>query len=677
MLQTRRISAVVLFGMLAVWSAAAQDDAAKRYPVEDVKARLAATGAADQFNADAVIVFEHIDVTVRPNGIGETTTRRVTKVLREGAIRGQAVQRFDFDPTTNRLTIPVVRVHRADGRVDEVALDGAAEQAAPQWGIYWGSRQRLVGVPRLEVGDAVETVECKIGFNVAYLAREQSTGGSSGAAVAGDELQPPMPGHWYDEVAFWSATPIVEKRYTVRAPKDKPIQFAVYNGDVRSSLTFDGDHIAYSFEKRDIPAFQSEGGMVNAGDVSCKVVLATLGDWESKSRWFHKANENAFKVDDDIRAKVREITSGLASDEEKMTALNHWVAENIRYVGTSRGCCEGYTTHDAIETFRDRGGVCKDKAGLLVAMLREAGFESYIVMTMAGAEVFPIPADQFNHAVTSIRKKDGALQLLDPTWMPKSRDNWSTFESLQHVVYGTPEGVPLARSPYCPPETNFANWKIESDVRGDGTLAARIRIEAGGGPETNLRRALSGRLPPDRDRTLEDSLTRLGPAVRLVSWQATDPVDFRGPATVDAAVEAVGYVLGDRDRRLLQLPGLRTLCSDHFLGDVTGLGGPATRKFATKARTTRKATIAESIRIPRGWTVENVPEAVTIDNPIAALRFDVNKSVESIDYRCELTLKKHRVEASEYASVKQVLDAFDKLVNAWVTLRTEADRAQR
>jgi hypothetical protein len=673
MLQTRRISGVVLFGLLAAWSAAAQTDAAKRFPVEDVKTRLATTGGAEQFNADAVVVFEHIDVTVRPNGIGETTTRRVTKVLREGAIRGQSVQRFDFDPTTNRMTIPVVRVYRADGRVDEVALDGAAEQPAPQWGIYWGSRQRLVGVPRLEVGDAVETVEYKVGFNVAYLA----AGDGGGTADAGDDLQPPMPGHWYDEVAFWSYTPVVEKRYTVRSPKDKPIQFAVYNGDVRSSLTFDGDRIAYSFEKRDIPAFQSEGGMVNPGDVNCKVVLATLGDWESKSRWFHKANEKAFKADDEMRAKVREITSGLTSDEEKMTALNHWVAENIRYVGTSRGCCEGYTTHNAIETFRDRGGVCKDKAGLLVAMLREAGFESYIVMTMAGAEVFPVPADQFNHAVTSIRKKDGALQLLDPTWMPKSRDNWSTFESLQHVVYGTPEGVALARSPYCPPETNVANWKIESDVRADGVLASRIRIETGGGPETNLRRALSGRLPQDRDRVLEDSLARLGPAVKLVSWKATDPVDFRGPATVDATVEAAGYVLGDRERRLLQMPGLRTLCSDHFLGDVTGLGGPATRKFATKARTTRKATIAETIRVPRGWTIENVPEAVTIDNPIAALRFEVNKSVESIDYRCELTLKKHRIEPGEYANVKQVLDAYDKLVNAWVTLRTEAERAQR
>ena len=141
--------------------------------------------------------------------------------------------------------------------------------------------------------------------------------------------------------------------------------------------------------------------------------------------------------------------------------------------------------------------------------------------------------------------------------------------------------------------------------------------------------------------------------------------------------EAAGYVLGDRERRLLQLPGLRTLCADHFLNDVVGLRGPETRKFATKARTTRNATIVEKIRVPRGWTFEGVPEAVSIDNPIAALRFEVNKSVESLDYRCVLTLKKHRIEPEEFGQVRQVLDAYDRLVNAWVTLRSEGERAQR
>lgn len=662
--------------LLTSFAARAADS--KLFATEFVRARLADMGSAEKYDADAVVVFEHIQVNVRPNGIGETTTRRVTKILREGAIRENVVQRFDFDPSTNQLTIPAVRVYRTDGRVDEVPVEQAVEQPAPQWGIYWGSRQRLVEMPRLEIGDAVETVAIKVGFNVAYLAEGAPlVSGQATLNALGEELQPPMPGHWYDETTFASSIPVIEKRYTVRCPKDKPLQYAVYNGEVRSSVSFDEKDIVYSFEKRDIAPFRGEPSMVSAADVQCKLVLATLDDWKNKSRWFHQANEHAFEIDDEIRAMVRQLTDGLATTEERITALNHWVAENIRYVGTSRGSCEGYTTHRAIETFRDRGGVCKDKAGLLVAMLREAGFDSYIVMTMAGAEVVPVPADQFNHAVACIRERDEAFRLLDPTWMPKSRDNWSTFESLQHVVYGTPEGQELARSPYCPPEINSVTWKLASALSVEGSLYSEVQLHATGGPETNIRRSLAGRDPSERDRTIEEGLSRLGPATRLTNYSAVDPVDFSGPMIVQAQFQTAGFILGDRDRRMFQLPGLRGLLVDSCLGDVLGLRGPDARKFTAKARTTRKALIEERIELPAGWSVDALPEAVRIDHPAIALNFEVQKSADSINYRCELILKKHRVEPVDFPAVKQALDSFDKLANSWITLKTETVRAQR
>jgi hypothetical protein len=420
-------------------------------------AKIKAASGAEKYDAEAVVVLDETRVTVRPDGIGEAVYCRAVKVLRETGARREAVQRFTFDPTTNVFEARAVRVYRTDGRVEEVPLTGLVIQPETQWGIYWGSQQALISVPRLEVGDTVATEVVKTGFNVAYLRQDapaqaitSAAGRPDGAAdrtkpdPAADRvaprpsnstftarskvaksaaLEPPMPGHWFDEAAFYSSLPVIEQRYIVRMPRDKTLQFEIYNGELRVSKTIDGDHVVYTFEKRDIAPFPGEASMVARTDVGCKLVLATLEDWPSKSRWFHEKNEASFAVNDDIRAKVAEVTAGLSTDEEKITALNHWVAENIRYVGTSRGACEGYTTHHVQETFRDRGGVCKDKAGLLVAMLRVAGFDSYIVMTQAGSDVMPIPADQFNHAVTCIRYPDGGFRLLDPTWMPKSREN--------------------------------------------------------------------------------------------------------------------------------------------------------------------------------------------------------------------------------------------------------------
>src|SRR5438046_5145888 len=53
--------------------------------------------------------------------------------------------------------------------MEDVPLDAAAVQPAPQWGIYWGTEHMLVSLPRLEIADAIETKNVKTGFNVAYL----------------------------------------------------------------------------------------------------------------------------------------------------------------------------------------------------------------------------------------------------------------------------------------------------------------------------------------------------------------------------------------------------------------------------------------------------------------------------------------------------------------------------
>lgn len=639
---------------------------------DDARARLASVGDAGKYDADVVVVLDETQVVVQPNGIGEARQRTLTKVLRDAGARSQAVQRFNFDPTTNRFALNSVRVLRGDGRVDEVDVSAAAVQPEPQWGIFWANRRVALALPRLEVGDAVETVHTKTGYNVAYLGDGAARGGRTEGAA---ELEPPMPGHWYDEVSFWSGVPVIEKRYTVRLPRDKTLQYAVYNGELRSAVMAEGGALVYSFEKRDIPAFRGEANMPSPRDTECKLVLATLEDWPTKSRWFHAVNEPQFERDEAIRRTTREVIRDCGDDEAKITALNHWVAENIRYVGTSRGACEGYTTHRAAETLRDRGGVCKDKAGLLVAMLREAGFDAYIVMTQAGSEVTPIPADQFNHAVTCIRTPDGGFRLLDPTWMPKSRENWSSAEQLQHVVYGTPEGQPLSRSPYSGPENNWVRWVGESAIGSDGTLRGDFTLTAVGVPETNLRRHLNGRRPSDRVSAMGEWLSRLGCDARVTGFEAMDPVDFSGPYTVRCGYAAGGVVWGSAGRRYVPLPLMRRVAWEVVASDVPGEVSEG-RKYGVRMRSTRRLDVSETITLPAGWKVAHAPEAVNIEGAAAELRFELREGAGRIEYTCVADFKKHVVPAGECGELKRVIDALNELAGAYVVVEIETRSAE-
>ncbi len=624
---------------------------------DDIKAKIAAAGDAAKHNADAVIVLDETDVTVRPSGIGTARSHVVTKVLREAAIRSQSVQVFPFDPHTNRLDLVAVRVYRADGQVEKVPLETKIEQPQPASGIFWGTQQYLVTVPRLAVGDAVETISDMTGFNVAYLAEPEG----EELNAAGEVLQPPVPGNWHDEVHFWSSTPIIEKRYTVRLPKDKPLQSEVYNGELRTSVMLDGEHLVYTFEKKDITPVKNEPAMEPWPNVGTKLLLATLPTWEDKARWLNQVSEPQFEADDAMRAKVAEIIKTCKTDEEKYTALNHWVAENIRYAGTSRGMCEGYTIHACKETFHDRCGVCKDKAGMLAGLLRVAGFESYVVMTMARQRVDRIPADQFNHCVTCIRKPDGSLLLLDPTWMPKSRDNWSTLEPLQHVVYGLPEGKGLSQSPDFPPDDNLATWQGESVIDGADGLSGSLQFTACGAPETRLRRALAAMPPDDRANFFDATFQRLSPNARPRDLTCTEPADFSQPINLQSRFEADHYALGAGERRLLALPLLQSVLGDRTLSDLFGQTAAKERKYGLRLWATRKARFEETIKLPAEWEVTKLPEAVSIDGPSAGLQFKIESTPGQLHYTCELVVKRWVIPPSEYANYKEVLDKFEEL----------------
>ena len=298
----------------------------------------------------------------------------------------------------------------------------------------------MIEVGRLEPGDAVEVWLFRKGFTYALLEDEPGDD---------DKYIPPMKGQFYDIVPFYSDDPIVEKVYRVNMPADKVLQYRFYNGEVQSSAVRQGDMMVYTFSKKDIKPMKREPNMVDFSDVAPKLLLSTSPDWYAKSKWFYQVNEDfgSFEYTPEIKAKVDWILRNAKSEMDSVSLLTHWVADEVRYSGISMGCGEGYTLHKGSMTFTDRCGVCKDKAGMLVTMLRAAGFKSYAAMTMAGSRIDYIPADQFNHSVTVVKLKDGKYHLLDPTWVPFIRELWSSAEQQQNFLRGLPEGSDLDVTP--------------------------------------------------------------------------------------------------------------------------------------------------------------------------------------------------------------------------------------
>ncbi len=630
---------------------------------DDLVGRIARAGDAKDYpGADMVVVLDRSVVQIAADGLATTNRIRLLKILTDGGVREQSVQQFDFDPLTNRFQVKAIRIHRAEGGVDSVDLKYLQTAPSPAGTIFWGGMFQTVSLPRLEVNDCVELVTTKTGFNLAYLDKS-----APGPVVGAATLEPPMAGHWHDTVYFQESYPIIEKAYIVRAPREKPIQYEVCHGQIQASVQFKGQMTEYSFVAKDAGIVPGEPRALAFGDKACKLVLTTVEDWIAKSKWFHDANVGQFESTPEIKAKVDEIIAGIEDDTEKMRAINCWVADNIRYVGTTRGPCEGYTMHSGVETFRDRGGVCKDKAGMAVTMLRAAGFDSFPVMTQAGSEVEATPADQFNHAVTTVRNADGSLLLLDPTWAPKSRELWSSRECLQHVIFGIPEGHELARSPYFPPEHN----KIECESRGlidqEGRLEIHLNYELANYPDTNFRRGVTRARKPDQRALVESWLAPLGGRYTMTKLKHSNPTDYQQNSKIDASVQVDAYVLGTGPMRMFRLPLLQHPFGQVFMADVLQeVPKNEDRQFGMKMRTTRLLNYSDTLDLPRGWVVEQVPENVEIDNDAARLVFKTETRDNALHYELEVAVKQHIILADNYQDYYEVNKKLLELRDAWI-----------
>ncbi len=628
---------------------------------EGIKELLASAGDAEDYKKSSLLyVLDEADVYVENSGLATTESCQVIKILTDAGIRSQSVLVNNFDPDTNRVTFRAVKIHRKDGGVEDVPLGSVIPQPTPQQAMYWGGEQQLLSIPRLNIGDALEIRISKIGFNIAYL------GGGTWAPCSPDTsgLQPPMPGHWYEVTNFQGSHPIISKRYSVHMPTDMPVQYEVYNGALKSSIWFSGDKHIYTFSDEDIAPVDSEPHMVSRDDCTPKLVMATLEDWESKSRWFHEVNETQFDADAAIRAKVAEITDGLETEEEKIAACHHWVSDNIRYVGTSRGPREGFTLHSGIETFEDRGGVCKDIAGMLITMLRVLDHEVYPSLTMAGSRVEEIPADQFNHTITVMRYPDGTFRILDPTWCPTSREIWSSREALQGLVYGTPEGENLTLSPYYSPEYNRLKTVAKTSINTDGDLKTDIRMDAAGYCGTYLRRYAERDPKPDQLARFEGYLN-LAPNARIEQLAHIESRDYSRDSWLEMEVSAPAYAAGS-EAHMFKLPMMRHPFSYLFSRDLFYGFDEEERDFGLRMRATRLLQFEETIKLPDGWKIISSPEARSFDSPSASIDFTITAGDGELTYSFEIALKDHTIQPENYAGFKKVIDMMIDIGDDWV-----------
>ena len=609
------------------------------------------------------VLYDSTSVVMEESGLSHVINHQRIRVNDYAGCRDLATIKVDYDPLSAYVEFRQVVVHHSDGNTEDVLLR-VYDYVAPARLIYWGASQKMVQVGHLDSGDEVEYTTYRKGFTYALLDVDED-----------EKYVPPMRGHFYDIVPFWSDNPVKKKVYSVSVLTDKRLRFELYNCMADSICTVaidsvaDGDRTIYTFTKNNIQPLKREPAALANNDIQCKLLLSTSPDWQAKSIWFYGVNEDygSFVPTPEVQAKVNELLKPALNEQDSISILTHWVADNIRYAGISMGQGEGYTLHNAKMNFTDRCGVCKDKAGMLVTMLRAAGFKAYAAMTMAHERIDRIPADQFNHSVCAVQHRDGRYEMLDPTWVPNLRELWSSAEQQQGYLMGLPEGADLMYTPLSAPENHYLRITGNSTINADGTLSGTISITAEGQSDAAVRRIFSCRTA-EWKRNMENELLRIAPDARIIKIAHTDNDRYlEQPVTITYTYTIPHFATIDGKTIAFTPLTARNFFSramSHLYFDTTVVD--RTQPFADAC--SRLIEVKETITLPDEYKQLHFPFINGVANPAASFGCQYWMEGNTLTFAESAMLGKRVYDASDWHCFRQVVANQKKLATTPVIL---------
>ncbi len=632
-----------------------------------------AGSANDHKGFDAVIVYDHSWGDVEVSGLGNLYNNKIVKILTEKGAAEHTVLRFDYDPKSYINDLIKLRIHRKEGHTEELDVSDYRDVMQPERLLFWRVKMKLYTMPHLKVGDSIEIETFKKGFNVAYL---KSAGETEGSADFDPEtwvdpetgIKPPMYGAFFDIVYFREKVPVKEKRYTLLSPKNMPLSYEFYHGDCRASCVIDDEYYTYSWEKKDIEGYKPEARMPGIETSMPKLLISSIHNWKEKSRWFYKANVNQFEWNEEIKKVVDEVTAPFDTDDEKAAALLHWVAQEIRYIGFSIYKGEGYTLHPGIMTFDERGGVCKDLAGMLVTMLRAAGYESYPAQTQALDPVERIPADQFNHCVTAWKKPDGTWQMLDPTWAPFSMDIWDAAETKQNYLIGTPEGEEIGTIREFKPEDSLMKITATSRLHENGALKGHVNYWGKGRSDSTQRFMKEWRPRVTFDRTHQKLVAEIDPAAEMTDLKTGDADDLLNNYQTDIDYRADKYAVQQNGEIQFRIPMARFMRNPIIARYLTMADTPE-RKFDLLVIFLQLVDVEETIEIPRGYKLVSKELNVDIEQQSADYQASLKQENGRLTFKSVFNLKVRYITKDEYKNFKELTDKARETAERWFTLR--------
>lgn len=597
--------------------------------------------------ANAVVVFDSTEIRVARDGTSSATKHELVKVLTSLGRKQFGEATFSYIAIYDTVVVEGAWVIKPDKKVVKVPKTAITDMPMPAWegSKFYIPNLRFVKIafPELEDGGAlmyrVKTITHNAPFDSTF-------------------------DYWE---LFEGTEPIKNKVLKIMVPVDMKLRYTVENGTVEHTETTSGKNMLHTWTRTNVPRVVSEPSMPPFENIVTKLLVTCTDSWKDYSRWYYQISEPNLVPDTAITNTVAEVTATAKTRNDTIKMLYEYVCKEIRYVETELiGKKGGYEPAPAIFTFKNKYGVCRDKAALLVSLLRTAGVkESYMVLTNPGIlEMKPdMPvSSQFNHAIVAI-KTDTGFCYLDPT-AEHSAEYLVAYEHDKPVLVCTESGEGIAKTPPPVAADNLTEILSETELDKDGTLRGFTRITATGINDYGLRYMFQ-MLPGEQlEQYFLNTLKTLSSKTTLDSMKHTDPQDFAIPMQVTLYFTAPDFVLkigkewhiSSSSARAGQQPGSMWSLSE--------------RKYPLYMWVISTSHSVSSMKYPGNLSVKSLPEDQTINDAFIMYLRKMSKTEKKnmIVSENEFSFKKNLVPSDQYPGVKENMQKIEEFESQEIVL---------
>jgi cellulose synthase operon protein C len=567
--------------------------------------------------------------TVFPSGLASRFHQIVFQPLTDAAAAEAREYAFSFEANSETVQLRGAKIHRKTGSVDEAIESGEGPTDNPAMAMYSSARAFYVHFPRLNPGDVVE-----------LLYRVEDVTARNAFA------------DYFGEVVYMqSAEPIAHSEYVLITPKSRQFFFNKPNvAGLVQNVEEKGDSKIWHFKALNVAPLEIEPMMPPMNEALGHVHVSTYKGWDDMGRWYWGLVRDQFTADDEVRRRVAEITKGLTDEKAKVRAVYNFVVQKTRYVALEFGI-HGFKPYRCAQIFARGFGDCKDKATLIVTMLKELGIPATIVILRTGMrgdfETEPASLAPFDHAIAYVPSMD---IYLDGT------AEWTGSNELPSMDRGAlalqiNEGKPkLVHLPEPTAADSVSSKRIESTVAADGSAQVDWRVDISGASAGTWRQRYHAKAT-QKQRVQEDLSSEL-PGVEISQVTSNDLEDVEQKVQLKAKGRAPSYARRDGDSWTVGVGA-----KEHIVRSWAPLSSRRRDIRIVALATQENETV---VKLPQGAKVLGPPHPAEGKSAYGTYKVDVETTGNIVRVKTTVAITKSRIPAAEYQAFRTFCEQADR-----------------